>query len=62
MRGLIEKMPEAAHKYGHKFKAWAWEKSIFVNPIISKHATFQEAVAHLRRIGATDITDETGRA
>ena len=62
MQGAITSMPETAHKYGHKFKAWAWNGgSIFVNPIISKHATFQEAVAHLREIGVEDIIDETGR-
>lgn len=37
------------------FKAWAWERSIFVDCEISFHATFEAALAHLRGIGAKTI-------
>ena len=61
MKGAITPMPKSAHKYGHKFKAWAWNTSVFVDPIISKHSTYQEAFDHLRDIGVSFIVDETGR-
>lgn len=37
------------------FKAWAWERSIFVDCKISFHATFEDALSHLRWIGAKTI-------
>ena len=37
------------------FKAWAWERSIFVDCKITFHATFEAALAHLRGIGAKTI-------
>ena len=43
------------------FKAWAWERSIFVDCKISFHATRQGAINHLREIGAETI-DISGEA
>lgn len=42
------------------FKAWAWERSIFVDCKISFHATLEGALSHLRGIGAKTI-DVSGK-
>lgn len=57
MKGAITMMPKTAHEYGHVFKSWAWSDSIFFDPQIAYHATWQSAFDHLRKIGVDSVID-----